>query len=85
MRTYRHEIGVGLYAIVYLATLAFVQPGGGFLTGLSNVLFFGMGAITIWSQFQVARQGGADRRTRRGWLLFAASGLCIWLGGIVWT
>ena len=85
MRTYRHEIGVGLYAIVYLATLAFVPPGSGFLSGLSTVLYFGMGAVTIWSQFQVARRPGTDARTRRGWLLFSASGACIWLGGMVWT
>ena len=86
MRTYRHEIGVGLYVIVYLATLAFVSPGGGgFLSGLNNVLYFGMGAVTIWSQLQAARRAGTDRRTRRGWHLLAASGACIVLSGIVWT
>jgi PAS domain S-box-containing protein len=86
MRRYRHEIGVGLYVIVYLVTLAFVTPGGsGVLSGLNNVLYFGMGAVTIWSQLQVARRAGTDRRTRRGWYLLAASAACIVLGGVVWT
>jgi len=82
---FRHEQVVVSYAVLFLASLAALPRLGGNFAILTNVLYFGMGAATIWSQLQVPRRLALDGPTRRAWLFLAASSATLWVNGIVWT
>ena len=84
-REYRHETWVAGYAAAWLALLAVPKVEGGWLSAVHNALYFGMGALTTWSQVEAGRRIADDARTRRAWYMLAASSAVLFLGGGAWT
>lgn len=84
-RRNRHEWLTVAYAAVYLLALGYWTPLGGTRAFIANVLYFPLGALTIWVQGVLARDAALDRRTRAAWASLMASSAAIWLAGIIWT
>ena len=84
-RRFRHEWLAAAYLLLYLVARMVAWPLGGTWLAVTNALYFPMGALAIWSQGRLAADPRADRRTRQGWGLLAASSAVIWMAGIVWT
>ncbi len=83
--SYAHERAVVAYAAFYLLALVAVPRVGGWFAFVVNVMYFGIGAVTVWSQRQVAGRRHDAPATRRAWRLLAASSATLLLSGIVWT
>ncbi len=83
-RRLTHEHVVIAYAATYLGLLAVAPLVGGWVTGVTNVLYFGIGAATAWSQWQVTRRLAGDV-SRRAWTLLLLSSLTHLVSGSLWT
>src|SRR5262245_5298385 len=74
-----------LYVCTYLAWMAVRTPGTRETALIADAVFFPLGLALAWASWRNARIPGLDSRTRRAWLLFAASSLTLWVSGTLWV
>jgi signal transduction histidine kinase/CheY-like chemotaxis protein len=84
-RANAHERVVAVYAVVFLLSLAALPMFGGWFRVVTNVLYFGIGVATAWSQWQAANRLRDEPAARRAWTLLAISSVTLLVSGSIWT